>query len=521
MRTRLTTLLAAALLVTAACSGPVPTTPPSSATPGPTPIATVPANPGPTPTPATESPTSSAAPPSPTLTAPPPGPTPSASPGQSSVGGAAALPLIHADAASTSVELAPSTGGRLFVAMQSDKGTLVVLLGARGNVRPGWPALLRGASGCGLEADRTDGSVRAVCTVGTTVRAYALDPAGRPMPGWPVDLPAGDLRKWMSDPYRVVEGSLYVVLVGNHPGSARLARVTRDGSLRSGARVKDRYTDFGGASIGPDGAAYVVGLVDGGMRSTIWALDLDGVRPGFPVDIEVEGWPSSPAFGPDGRVYVTVDDPGDEGPASSRVVALSAYGRVARGWPVAVPIDTWTTFGDPTAPPFPPVVASDGTVFVTGWIADRPGLTAYALRPSGALRAGWPYRSREPIRTGRPNAFACSCEPCSLPATAIQAPIAGPDDSLVLAQIGDAGSRLVAVRPDGRMKAGWPVALLAKGSGFVRVAAGPGGVVYAFAVEPAGSRRNDCGERYAVHAGTIVALDGHGDPIYTTAIVAP
>jgi hypothetical protein len=31
----------------------------------------------------------------------------------------------------------------------------------------------------------------------------------------------------------------------------------------------------------------------------------------------------------------------------------------------------------------------------------------------------------------------------------------------------------------------------------------------------------ECGETSPVSTGTVVALDGHGDPIYTTTILAP
>ncbi len=504
MRSRFGGLLAAMAILAGACGGagspttsPMPTTAPSVVPPISTP------SPTPTPTPtlqpaaATTRPTTSPA-----------------------AVGAASLP-VRANAASISVRLAPAGGGRLFMAVPAEMGTVLALLDAKGKVRSGWPALLKGASDCEIDADPADGSVRAVCAVGKSVRAYALGVGGRLMSGWPVELRGGSLQTYRSDGTRIVDGDLYVLLQrwGENGFSATVARVSVDGLLRMGVTVPSVGHSGCCSAIGPDGSAYLLG--DEG----IWGLNLDGVRPGFPV--RIEGWASSPSFGPGGRLYVAADDPdASDGPPSSEVVAITQDGGIAPDWPVEIPIDTWTALGDPTGPPYAPVALSDGSAYVRGWVADLGGVAAYALGPSGARRPGWPFRSDETIKFGRPSAFVCPCEPCVVPDYSIDTPpLAGPGDSLLLVQIGDesvsGGNRVVAIRPDGKVKAGWPVTLTEPGSWFAGIATDGDDLVFGYAVEPAGTRRNDCGEKDSVYSGTIVALDGHGDSIYTTAIIAP
>lgn len=408
------------------------------------------------------------------------------------------------------------------MAVPAKEGTVLALLDARGKIRRGWPVLLKGASDCELDTDLVDGSVRAVCAIGESrTRAFALDAAGRLMPGWPVDLPGGSLLTWMSDPARVVKGALYVLLVQSTDGSQDVSviHVSPGGDIDAGAWVRGDMHFGCCAAVGPDGAAYVQG--DDG----IWAIDLDGARPGFP--LRIDGWASAPAFGPDGRLYMTVDDPDEaDGKPSSHVVAFIADGRAIPGWSVTFPMEAWTWFGDPTAPPLPPVVTANGTVYVTGWSPGTDGVIAFALGPSGARRPGWPYRSGNGILTGRATGVACSCQPCFDPAALADIPpVAGPDQSLLLVQLTGkerrSGNRIVAVRRDGTAKPGWPVTLVETGAWFYAIAVGSAGTVYGYAVEPAGSRKNRCGEKAPVSSGTVVAFDGHGDQVYATTLVVP
>ena len=113
-----------------------------------------------------------------------------------------------------------------------------------------------------------------------------------------------------------------------------------------------------------DGTAY---LVHAGTDSLITALTLEGLRPGYP--IRVDGLASAPTFGPDGRLFVTVEatdaSTGDAvTDSNSQVVAFTRDGRIARGWPADVPFDTWTRSGDGGAMAERPIAAPDGSVYV-------------------------------------------------------------------------------------------------------------------------------------------------------------
>jgi hypothetical protein len=65
------------------------------------------------------------------------------------------------------------------------------------------------------------------------------------------------------------------------------------------------------------------------------------------------------------------------------------------------------------------------------------------------------------------------------------------------------------------------VTLTEKGAWFATFAVGDGGVVFGYALEPAGTERNKDFGTCTTFSGTIAALDAHGDPVYTTTIVAP
>jgi len=394
------------------------------------------------------------------------------------------------------------------VAVPAEKGTVLALLDARGKVRRGWPVLLKGTSDCELDADPADGSVRAACTVDKTVRAYALDASGRLMAGWPVDLPPGDLAA-----LRLVDGNLYLLV-----GETFLA-VMPNGTVRTGPTVR---TTTAWNSIGPDGTIYTQDIDDG--ATAIAATTLDGVRDGWPV--RVSGWASVPSFGPGGRIYVTVDSP--EGWAAtlsdsaSDVIAFTSDGRTSIGWPVRIPIDTWRACPEGACAPNPPVITSSGAAYI---VAASGGTVAYMTGLTGDLRSGgWPFRSRAALAAGVTSNCACPCPgTCVCPAT-ITLPLAGPDDGLYLAQSvrgWGGGNRIVAITTSGRVKAGWPVTLTEEGAWFETFAVADAGTVFGYAIEPAGTISDSCGGKSTTHSGTIVALDSHGDPTYTTTLVVP
>lgn len=248
------------------------------------------------------------------------------------------------------------------------------------------------------------------------------------------------------------------------------------------------------------------------------------IREGWPV--RVSGWVSAPSYGPGGRIYVTVDssEGAGDGPLSdsaSDVIAFNSDGRISVGWPVRIPIDTWRACREGACAPNPPVVTSDGAAYI---VAARGGTVAYQIGPTGDLRGGWPYRSKAALSAGVTGNCTCPCPgTCVCPAT-ITLPAAGPDDALYLAQSVEGcggGNRIVAVATNGQVRTGWPVTLSQEGAWFEVFAVGDTGAVFGYAIERAGTVSNSCGGKSATYSGTVVALDAHGDPIYTTTLVVP
>ena len=121
--------------------------------------------------------------------------------------------------------MAPGPEGGLYVLVADMSGpssrSLLALLDTQGRPRAGWPIALVGwdCAQAGwhprdplLTAD--DGSVRLVCYGNSGSgepehsRAFAFDPKGRSLFGWPVDLP-DEVRWWEQS--RVVDDRLVVV----------------------------------------------------------------------------------------------------------------------------------------------------------------------------------------------------------------------------------------------------------------------------------------------------------------------
>jgi len=501
-------------LVLAACSG-TPATPtpagssPSAPTPtraAPTEAATVEPSLAPTTAPSMAAPTvtptaapSAAAPTSTPLPAPPP-----------------SLPVAGA-ASEASIRLAPRPDGGLFISIAAAGGTVLASLDVDGRLRSGWPVVLAG--GCEIAADPADGSVRAVCNsrpAGT--RAFAYDDAGRQLSGWPVDISGGSVDDWAWDRPRLVEGQLYLVLRNWNPSSAKLVRVSADGSLRVRVIVLGPDADESekDAAIAPDGTAYVMEYSDE-SATQITAVDLGGARPGWP--IRIDGYASRPAFGPEGRIYVTVGMPGS---SSSQVLAFTRDGRAIPGWPAELPVAApveW--YGEGDMPPAAPVVAPDGSAYVVTEEGEYPfnGTTAYAIDKSGNLRAGWPYRTSTGLVW--PGTCPCSATGCG---GFRSDPVAAPDGSLHLLQLAPSagtGGSIVAVGTDGAVKAGWPVVLRRAGAEFESVVVGPDGTVYALAIEPEEYLPDECGGKISFDSATILAINPDGTVRYRTTLVSP
>ncbi len=156
------------------------------------------------------------------------------------------------------------------------------------------------------------------------------------------------------------------------------------------------------------------------------------------------------------------------------------------------------------------------------YVVAGPGAqtVAYALGPSGRLRAGWPYRSQDDLVVNVGGVGTCGFPSFYLP------PVAVPDGSLYLAQNTEGAdpagaNRVTMIGTTGKVKTGWPVTLVEAGAWFATTEVGAEGTAYGLAIEPAGTGRTECGPKQPLYSGTVVALDSRGDAIYTTTIVAP
>ena len=84
--------------------------------------------------------------------------------------------------------------------MPRRSGSVLALLDGNGRPRPGWPIVVAQSTFCGLLLPVADGSVRVVCDAtdvpqsdiegGRDWRAFAFDPSGRSLAGWPVQTAA-------------------------------------------------------------------------------------------------------------------------------------------------------------------------------------------------------------------------------------------------------------------------------------------------------------------------------------------
>jgi len=405
--------------------------------------------------------------------------------------------------------MAPGPDGGLYVLVADTGGpgnrSVLTLLDTRGRPRAGWPIALMGWL-CGGWADPPplaagDGSIRLVCSDGSRSRAFAFDPSGRTLAGWPVDLP-GEVMPLLS---RVVDDRLVVVARGAeeaNPATGEssvawwLLSVAADGTLRVGRwynEKRDTDQDYWSPHIGPDGIAYQQAYLDDGTE--IMAFDLDGARAGWPV--RAASCVLGLVFGPPGRLYL-IECATD--PTSTRTLVFDPDGRVLPFGSAALPIEALSTYSG-AGPSDPAVlVAPDGAAFL---LSDDER-TVYGLDPSGRVMAGWPYRAAAGLQwQGGCPADVTGC------GVSLSTPAVGPGDVLYLPQ---AGGRLVAIGPNGRVRPGWPVVLTRPGAGFWSVVVGSDGTAHALAIEP------EAGDRTS---STILAIAPDGTVRYRTTVVDP
>lgn len=291
---------------------------------------------------------------------------------------------------------------------------------------------------------------------------------------------------WGGEPPFVVgsDGTAYAWI--NEPGeAAELAAFDTAGRIKPGwPSVAAPGSTPATLDVAPDGSILAGTFDDMRLELTLHRLRSDGR--------EMAGWPfrrSSTrgcwpiAQGADGTVHVgrCTDDP-----ATLEIVALDPAGRVRTGWPVRLEDERLRPDGwDATVR-----VAADGTVYalVTSGRGWRPATRLWALSPDGLARPGWPVTLEasdagfEIAPDGRlvvgaylqpdgpPGSFDC-LEADVTVITELDArgrtvagwprrekgwatlPIVADDGTVYYL----AGGRVVARRPDGSVRAGWPV----------------------------------------------------------------
>jgi hypothetical protein len=419
--------------------------------------------------------------------------------------------------------MAPRPDGSLYISIPRPGGAVLALLDRDGRLLPGWPITIKHSTSCGTPLPVDDGSVRIACD-GTDLprfendvsdmRVFAFDARGRSMPGWPVELRPGST-SIRGDRLSVLSGQILtdVVPTGRVSWEAWVTTIAADGKVRHGEKVPMVETCCVGASaLASDGVAYRVESVGDWVRdapetSRIIAFGRSGRRAGWP--IEIDGIPSEPAFGPDGRIVVTV---GSTPRGTSRVLAFDRDGgSVAAKSPTLAIVTGLVAYADGAYEcgqprPRAPLVAPDGTVFVDSEADSK----VYAVDPSLEVIRGWPFEPGTPFErrhSGR-GGDGIDCPSVARPAvgpdSALYMPLQGRDSTL--------GGELLAVGRDGRVRAGWPVTLTRPGAAFWSVVVGNDGTAYALAIEP------EAGDR---SSASILAIEPDSTVRYTTTIIDP
>ncbi len=422
------------------------------------------------------------------------------------------LPVHGGSVQASMVQTAPGPDGGLYVAVTASapvNRTVLALLDTAGRPRPGWPIALAGWA-CGSSnggpwypSVAADGSVRVICHAedgrGNALRtvAFAFDAHGQALTGWPVELPT-----LIRNQPRVVGQTLYVT------DGTRIMTVAPDGVLRVGKPCAAPGTGLWLETVlGPDGTAYLMSIPSDypADRPVITAFDLDGVRKGW--SIRLAGIPSGLAFGPGGRLYVSVSPPGAD---ATRILVFDRHGRAVPGGSDPLPVMAAGELNGagPAGHPASPLVAVDGTSFVIGQVQGQA--TVFRLDPSGKVMAGWPYRAADGLQwQGECPAGVTGC------GVWLANPAVGPGDVLFLPQAAPdatAGGSLVEVGSDGHVPLGWPITLRRPGAAVWSVVVGSDGTLWALAVEP---------EAAGQSSATILAIAPDGTVRSRVTVVEP
>ena len=468
---RMQSLLAAAVVIVAACS---PNLSPSSAPPA-----------SPPPSPALAA---SASTPAVTVAAP----TPSAS--------RSSWRTYHAPASTDVSQVIEGAGGAVYVALNDNSGrhAQVVELERDGSVVTGWPATLgQGAiwdlfpladssviavsgdpSGAGssyvtlinpdgqvrngwpqkVPARATpvvaagDGTMYTSVNIKNGARLFAFGEDGRARPGWPVDLSGGvsanslmlgphgwiyaftgtadasSLAAIRPDgtsapgwPFTVQGGSLDAIAF--EPGGDVVAALSDtivvlgpDGKSRPGW-PKNGYRSIGALAVGPDGGIYAApAFVNGKVQFQVLAFNPDGTaKVDWRPFLAPSGrWITGLTVVADGTVYATLSH--FDGASPDVIVAIGPEGKQLASWSTSA--DSWGAI---------PVFAPDGTMYALGSPTSRTTTSSIVAYDEKGPKAGWPQ---------------------TMPAGGIRLLPRG-DGSLIVGINGAAGSQVIAFSADG------------------------------------------------------------------------
>ncbi|TAM78543.1 MAG: hypothetical protein EPN50_01215, partial [Chloroflexota bacterium] len=249
----------------------------------------------------------------------------------------------------------------------------------------------------------------------------ALGTDGRPLEGWPIDLPI----PWPIDQLGLLpDGDLLVT------GGSRLAEVSPEGRVRAGWPVTIG-SHLEGPFVAPDGTVYAITGPVGGADAITGLLADGRPRPGWPRPIS--GTVVDLRFLPDGTI-------GLETTAGSQVgrdtlTLFAPDGSLLAGWPVS----GWTSFT--TSPQNDLVAWRYKTSQTASGVHVRQTVVARIAR-DGTIEAGWPVVFPGPASK----------------------PMVGPDGTIYLT-LGDGAAghqgAVTALDRAGRVLSGWPVEVAA------------------------------------------------------------
>ena len=427
---------------------------------------------------------------------------------------------------SNPVLMTPTRDGHLFVEVpsRSSGSTVLTRLDSKGRSTPGWPVTLAGATFCDAPMSLDDGSVRIVCTLQapgvierpgdehfTTAgrdsgRAFAFDASGATLPGWPVEIDAPVVpSRLIGDSLRVLAPVVTDVEDAENPPEWFLREIDAAGATTNGAVMPRPGPCCAIVTIGPDGAAYAV--TPGSPSedtSQVTAFDMKGTAPRFPV--AVVGVASGVAFDSDGNIWVLSAFPADR---TSRVIAVFDTGSAPLSFAAADP-QSGDTGGCESTIPVPPLIGPGRNGMIVVY-SDVDG-NIFAVDRTLETAKGWPFSLPDPLVHPRPGPESeHEAGYCPGPL----APSIGPDGTVYLAlesHTSSVGGSLIAVGPDGLVRAGWPVGLKRPGAEFWSVAVGVDGTVYTIAYEPAAGGKS---------TATLLAIAPDSTILYRTTIIAP